>query len=116
MLRVRRVLRPGGYFLHADFRDQQSVETWRHQLGSSELIILREMDVTANVLAALERDNDRKLELINEIVPKPLRPSFLDFAAVRGSAIFKAFESKKLIYRSFVLQKLNPHTSSAPTS
>ena len=52
-----------------------------------------------------DRDNDRKLALINQIVPRALRPSFLDFAAVRGSALFEGFQSGRFTYRSFVLRK-----------
>lgn len=102
---VRRVLRPGGHFLYADFREQQNIEAWRKALGSSGLAALRERDITSNVVAALDRDNDRKLDLIHRFIPGILRPAFLDFAAVRGSALFEAFRSGKLAYLSFVLRK-----------
>jgi len=102
---VCRVLRPGGHFLHADFRGRGEVETWRSALRSSCFTILRETDITPNVLAALDWDNDRKLDLIHRLIPRVLRPSFLDFAAVRGSAIYEAFQSGKLVYISFVLLK-----------
>jgi hypothetical protein len=67
--------------------------------------VLRETDITRNVVAALERDDERKLALINSIVPRPLRASFLDFAAVKGSALFEGFKAGRYSYRSFVLQK-----------
>jgi ubiquinone/menaquinone biosynthesis C-methylase UbiE len=101
---VRRVLRPGGHFLYADFRDRENVETWLKSLANSGLSVLRETEITSNVVAALEKDNDRKLALIDSIVPRPLRSSFLDFAAVRGSALFEGFQSGKYTYRSFVLR------------
>jgi len=102
---VRRVLKPGGHFLYADFRDRATVEKWREALRCSGLAVLRETEITSNVIAALERDNDRKLELIDRWIPRILRRSFLDFAAVRGSAIFEAFRSGTVVYLSFVLQK-----------
>ena len=105
---VHRVLRPGGHFLYADFRAQESIPAWQESLNDSGLILLREVDITANVVIALERDNDRKLALINRLVPKPLRASFLDFAAVRGSALFEGFRTGKVSYRSFVLSKHLP--------
>ena len=104
MAEVRRVLQPGGHLLYADFRDWSSVEAWRESLKGSGLSIVREEDITSNVILALERDNDRKLALINQIVPRALRPSFLDFAAVRGSALFEGFQSGRFTYRSFVLR------------
>jgi SAM-dependent methyltransferase len=102
---VRRVLRPSGYFLYADFRDRENQEAWRIALQGSGLRLLRETDITGNVVAALELDNDRKLELIDRLIPRILRRSFLGFAAVRGSALFEAFRSRQMTYRSFVLQK-----------
>jgi len=102
---VRRVLRPSGHFLYADFRGRAEIETWRNALRDSGLAVLRETDITSNVLASLDRDNDRKLDLIHRLIPRVLRPSFLDFAAVRGSAIYEAFQSGRLVYISFVLLK-----------
>jgi SAM-dependent methyltransferase len=102
---VRRVLRPGGHFLYADFRDRGTLESWRNKLKNSELVMLRETDITANVVAALDHDSRRKLNLIDRIIPSILRPSFLDFAAVRGSALFEAFQSGKVVYMSFDLLK-----------
>ena len=102
---VRRVLVPGGHFLYADFRGRAEVETWRSQLKTSGMTILRETDITANIVAALERDNDRKLDLIQRLIPRVLQPSFLDFAAVRGSAVFDGFCIRDLVYKSFVLEK-----------
>jgi SAM-dependent methyltransferase len=102
---VHRVLRPGGHFLYADFRNRENVQTWRKSLQDCGLILLRETDITANVVTALERDNERKLALIDRLVPKRLRASFLDFAAVKGSALFEGFSTGRISYRSFVLQR-----------
>jgi ubiquinone/menaquinone biosynthesis C-methylase UbiE len=102
---VRRVLLRGGHFLYADFRERGNVEKWRQSLRDSGLFLVRETDITANVVMALERDNVRKLALIDSFVPKPLRNSFYDFAAMRGSSLFEAFRTGKLVYMSFVLRK-----------
>jgi SAM-dependent methyltransferase len=116
LFEVRRVLRPGGHFLYADFRDRGTVELWRNTLRSSELAVLREIDITPNVVAALDQDSDRKIELIDRLIPSILRPSFLDFAAVRGSALFEAFRSGRLVYMSFVLRKPLPSCFDTLTS
>jgi SAM-dependent methyltransferase len=102
---VRRVLAPGGHFLYADFRGRADVDSWRAQLQDSGMTILRERDITRNIIAALERDDQRKLDLIRRLIPRVLQKSFLDFAAVRGSAVFEAFCAGGLVYESFVLQK-----------
>jgi ubiquinone/menaquinone biosynthesis C-methylase UbiE len=111
---VQRVLRPGGHFLYADFRERTNVEAWRKSLQDSGLDLLRETEITAHVVSALEQDDERKLRLINRIVPQPLRASFLDFAAVRGSVLFEGFQSGEFSYRSFVLRKQDSGCLHAP--
>ena len=105
LAQVGRVLRPGGHFLYADFRQRENVGDWRKSLRDSGLSVLREIDITPGVFAALEEDDERKLALINSIVPRPLRASFLNFAAVRGSSLFEAFRTGRLAYMSFVMRK-----------
>ena len=102
---VRRVLRPGGHFLYADFRDRANVEAWRESLQASGLSLLRETEITSNVLIALDRDHEHKLAFIKRIVPKPLRPSFNDFAGMRGTTVYEGFRTGRLVYMSFGLRK-----------
>jgi SAM-dependent methyltransferase len=102
---VDRVLRPGGYLLYADFRARENVPAWRKSLEDSGLSVLRETNITANVVSALELDNERKLALICRLVPRPLQASFLDFAAVKGSTLYEGFRSGEFSYRSFILRR-----------
>lgn len=102
---VRRVLRPGGHFLYADFRERSSIDAWRSALQAAGLEKLRETDITPNVVMALESDNDRKVEWVHRNIPAIIRPSFLNFAAVRGSDLFESFRSGRLVYMSFVFRK-----------
>jgi SAM-dependent methyltransferase len=113
---VERVLRPGGNFLYADFRDRGGVESWRRSLERSGLSLIGETDITSNVLIALERDNERKLAFINRIVPGPFQAAFKDFAGMRGSSVYEGFRTGRLVYLTFVLKKTlspacNPETS-----
>ena len=103
---IHRVLRKDGYFLYADFREASALDAWRRGLEQSGLKILREQDITLQVLAALDDDNERKLALIQNLVPRPLHRSFRDFAAVQGSPIHEAFRTRRLVYLSFVLEKM----------
>ena len=102
---VCRVLRSGGHFLYADFRSRTETDAWRSALRNSGLTVLRETDITPNIIAALEKDDDRKFDLIRRLIPRVLQPSFLDFAAVRGSTVFEAFRTGQLVYMSFDLTK-----------
>jgi SAM-dependent methyltransferase len=102
---VYRVLRPGGHFLYADFRDRANVDAWRQSLKASGFALLCETDITKNVVLGLERDNDRKLALINRIVPKLFRPSFNAFAGMQGTVMYEGFRTGQLAYMSFMLRK-----------
>jgi ubiquinone/menaquinone biosynthesis C-methylase UbiE len=102
---VWRVLRPGGHFLYADFRDRRALEGWRNSVKRSGLVLLRETDITNNVLAALDRDNAHKQDFIDRAVPRLLHSAFNDFAGMRGTVIFNGFADRSLVYSSFVLQK-----------
>lgn len=102
---VKRVLRPGGLFLYTDHRGPHQVEAWRAELHASGLRVLRETDITAHVLEALDRTNARKQALIDRKVPGWFRRSFHEFAAMRGSAAYERFRAGQTRYLSFTLQR-----------
>lgn len=102
---VFRVLKPGGHFLYADFRDDVEMGHWRTQLRASGLEIVREINITPNVLAALDIDDTRKQTLIQKLIPKWLLKSFQDFAGTKGSVVYRNFATGQMQYYSFVLQK-----------
>jgi len=102
---VHRVLRPGGYFLFSDHRDQNKVEHLRKQLKDAGLEVLVETDITANVVRALDLDNDRKAQLIEKRCPRLLRGRMAEFAAMKGTNTYQSFASGSSRYLSFVLQK-----------
>jgi SAM-dependent methyltransferase len=102
---VHRVLRPSGDFLYADFRGPKEIEVWVEQLNRSGFLVVRQTNITQNVLAALDEDNERKLKTIRQTVPGFLLKSFCDFAGIRGSAVYELFQKGELLYFSFVLKK-----------
>jgi SAM-dependent methyltransferase len=102
---VRRVLKPGGFFLYADLRAIHDLQTLQSQLDNCGMNIIAETDITENVLSALDADHDRKSALIHRLIPRPLLASFNDFAGTRGSAIYEGFRSGSFTYRAFVLEK-----------
>jgi SAM-dependent methyltransferase len=60
---VKRVLKPGGTFLFADFRDEQLAElpVLMQQLERSGMDMLKTVDITPNVVEALNNDHKRKV-------------------------------------------------------
>ena len=102
---VHRVLRPGGYFLFADHRDQDKLNLLRQQFREAGFTIAAETDITANVVAALRSDDDRKRALIRDSCPRYLQKEAGEFAAMTGTRTFDSFASRESLYLSLVAQK-----------
>jgi SAM-dependent methyltransferase len=105
---VYRVLRPGGHFLFSDHRDHDKLNLLREQLNESGLRVVKETDITQNVVAALDLDNDRKQKMIARKCPRVLRREAEEFAAMKGSRAYRTFKSGYSRYLSFVLRKSEP--------
>lgn len=102
---VARVLRPGGHFLHADFRFADRRAEWEHALATGPLQLQHQRDINTEVLRGLERNSTRSLELIARHLPKFLHGLGRDFAGTRGSRIYTALSVNELSYRSYCLVK-----------
>jgi ubiquinone/menaquinone biosynthesis C-methylase UbiE len=102
---VKRVLRPGGHFLCTDLRLKASIEKLRKQLNDSGMDLKKELDISPNVVKAIELDNNYKTSLIQERIPNWFKPSFSQFAGVKGSKIHLDLMSGERVYWLFVLHK-----------
>jgi ubiquinone/menaquinone biosynthesis C-methylase UbiE len=102
---VNRVLRPGGRFFFADLRSAEGADALRTQLDSCGLCVHKVTDITTNVLAALRLDNERKLELIEELIPRVFRWPMRVFAGIEGTMNYARLESGKWRYLSAHLVK-----------
>jgi SAM-dependent methyltransferase len=98
---VRRVLRPGGVFLYADFRPRDELDAWRAALVASGLALEAERDLTPGVVAALDADDDRKRSMIAGLIDRPLAGIFHQFAGLRGTAIYDELRAGALTYRAY---------------
>jgi SAM-dependent methyltransferase len=102
---VNRILRPGGYFLFADFRYDHEMEGLKKELEQSELMILKESLINQQIVAALDMDDERRRKLVKKLAPKIFYKTALNFAGTKGSETYKRFISHRYIYFSYVLKK-----------
>jgi len=89
----------------ADFRRKEALGGLRDSLNKSGLTLIKEKDITPNIIKALELDDERKTALIERSIHKSLVGFFFQFAGTNGSLIYDRFISGETIYLSFVLQK-----------
>lgn len=97
---VHRVLRPGGTFLFADLRPAPEMEALRRRLGEGPLELVELTDITEQVRAALERDDDRRRALMEAWIPRPFHRAFEPFAGFRGTTTYANFETRQTQYVS----------------
>jgi len=102
---VHRVLKPQGHFLYADLREKKHVSLLQEQLDNSELAIVEHEDITGNISLALEKDSQRRSDLIGRMAPRYLIGIAKHFAGVRGSRTYDAFKSRGKEYHSWILKK-----------
>jgi ubiquinone/menaquinone biosynthesis C-methylase UbiE len=91
---VRRVLRPGGWFLHTDLLPSARWPEVRAILSSLQLSIHTEREITANVLASCDQISLGRVQAFGK------RGADLDnFLAVPGSAVYEQMRSGSWEYR-----------------
>lgn len=104
---VHRVLRPGGYFLFADYRSRSKMEKLRVLLAAMPLETLALNDVTEGILRGLVNENDRKKEMIDRLTPRLLRNTMKEFAGIGNheSGEYQQFLSRERVYIAGAFRK-----------
>ncbi len=103
---VARVLKPGGYFLYADFRFADGIAKWEAALEKAPLKLKQARDISAEVLRGMECNSDRSAALLDRKLPKCLHGLGRDFAGVKGSRVYNALLQGQLCYRSYCFRKV----------
>jgi ubiquinone/menaquinone biosynthesis C-methylase UbiE len=102
---VERVLKPGGYFLYADFRFDDGIAKWEAPLHEAPFQLETMRDISPEVLRGMECNSARSMELLDKKLPGFLQDLGRDFAGVKGSRIYNALLSGGLFYRSYCFKK-----------
>jgi ubiquinone/menaquinone biosynthesis C-methylase UbiE len=105
LMQVRRVLRQGGYLLFADFREKYRIDMLHQQLRGSGMTLIKEENITPNVLEAMKLENKKKMACLSTISKLWLRTSE-QFIGVEDSSVYKGFREGSMIYLSVMMQKL----------
>jgi len=104
---VKRVLKPGGYFLMVDFRSDNTINVLKDQIRKSGLELLEEEDISKNVITSIEQEDESKTERIRTLIPAKWQKLFSEFAGVVGSRFYLTLKDGSRSYYRFVLRKRN---------
>lgn len=105
---VKRVLKPGGFLLLVDFRNEKNVEnmtTLKSQLKNTNMLILESENITSNVIQSIEAEDESKKERIRTLIPAKWQKLFSEFAGVVGSRFYETLKDGTRLYYRFVVQK-----------
>jgi ubiquinone/menaquinone biosynthesis C-methylase UbiE len=106
LAQVKRVLKPGGYFMFADFRTLEQLPKLDEQLEHTGMRCLKRENITPNVIRALDADHGRRFAHIQRGVPKPLQNLLREFAGNKDTWIYAEFQTGSTIYQNFLYQKV----------
>ena len=102
---VKRVLKPGGFFLWADFRLTKEMSILFNCFLNSGLVKIREKNITNFVINALKKMSTERKKKIKKYVPRTIQPVFMSYAGIEGSGVYDSFIQSKLIYKSATFKK-----------
>jgi ubiquinone/menaquinone biosynthesis C-methylase UbiE len=103
---VKRVLKPGGYFMFADFRNLEQLDELEEQLERTGMRQITHENITPKVLKALDADHGRRFAHIQHGVPKMLHKLLREFAGNKDTWIYKGFQTGDIVYQNFLFQKV----------
>ena len=110
LMEVYRIVRPGGYFLFTDFRYDFEIPLLQKELQSFGMSMIKEEFITNQIVTALELDDGRRRTLVENLTPRFLHKTALDFAGSIGSETYNKFVSRKYVYFNHIFQKNSqPH-------
>ena len=105
LIETKRVLKKGGHFTWVDLRGKDMVRDTESAFEGVDLKCIHEQTITSEVIHALDGIHERKMQMIKLHVPKFLQSAFKDFAGVKKSKIYNAFNDGSAVYLAKAFQK-----------
>lgn len=102
---VMRVLRPNGYMALCDLRLSSEIKGLNVDISSSGLHVIKQQDITIQVLNALDHISQVRDNQITSVFPALFRSAVRDFAAVKDTAVYNMLKTGQMQYVFYLLQK-----------
>ncbi len=100
-----RILKKGGYFAWTDFRNNETMKSNHDLFLSTGFTIEKEVNITSEVVSALNQVSDVKKSKIRQGTGPIIRRSFETFAGVRDTPVYDSFTKGNLEYFRYLLRK-----------
>ena len=102
---VKRVLKPGGYFLFCDLRRKEYLDEMLEAINSNGFKVIEKKNITQNIIeASIKMTDDRKKAIKNLQVEGWFKKILESFAATDGSKVHQSFKDGYMIYYSTYCQ------------
>ncbi len=101
---VKRVLKNDGIFSFTDFRENNELEELNQQIKAAGFIVIKQENITENVVEALKAATPDRIKLVEKLAPKFLHGLAKNFAAVEGSETYNYFVTKHYEYVYYLLK------------
>lgn len=102
---VARVLRPGGWLLLADVRDAEALPALEASLQAARLEPCLRRSLAQGVVRSMQRDGERRRQVVLARFPRVLQQPFLCFCGVPGSPVHRALRDGHADYVAVALRK-----------
>jgi ubiquinone/menaquinone biosynthesis C-methylase UbiE len=102
---VARVLRPGGYFLYADFRPVYVIAAWEAALANAPIRMLSQSEINAEVMRGMEKILPPSLDSYDRHVPTFLRGVIRKVVSANKAGLYRTLQSGKASYRLYCFAK-----------
>jgi SAM-dependent methyltransferase len=98
---MARVLRPGGHFLYADFRQFLEFSEWEAALAGMPMRMVSERVINAEVLRGMDKNSPRYRDLVGGHVDRLLRPFGRLFVGLPGTVTYRELQRGRFSYRMY---------------
>lgn len=102
---VYRVLRPGGFFIFADFRPKADLKSLDQLFVKAKLSFMNKKIITQQVLQSLDLMKSLRQEQIRNMIPGILRGISRRFVALEGTMMYNNFLTHEFEYVLYTLKK-----------
>jgi ubiquinone/menaquinone biosynthesis C-methylase UbiE len=100
-----RVLTSGGLILFCDFRPSNELDKLFQYFLDAGFVIENRVDITTNVVSALDLANDAHKSVITQKVPGFMQAALADFSGIQDTAIYSRLKDRTFEYTKAVLRK-----------